>query len=173
MIRDNELKEIGKLLKPHGINGEIVMSLNIDVNPEELTCIVLRIDGINVPFYLTGVRPKSNETDLISIDGVETETEAVSLCGHTAYALSAELPLKEISSDGLYADEMVGFTVNANGVHLGFITGIEDSTANYLFIIEKTDGKSCLIPVADEFIENIDPEEQRVDLQVPDALLEL
>ena len=71
MIKRSELRPVGTLLKTHGIDGEIVVQLTADVDLEALQCIVLEIDGIFVPFFPTSVRPKSAETDLVSIDGVD------------------------------------------------------------------------------------------------------
>lgn len=174
MICDRDLKAVGKLLKPHGINGEIVASLTCDVDLEALSCIILDIDGIFVPFFLTGVRPKSSETDLVSIDGIENERQSAALCGRVMYALASDLPAHDADGDGgFYADDLVGYDVVANGSFLGKITALEDSTANYLFIIEKADGSGCLIPVADEFIDDINTEIRTVYMDVPEELLHL
>lgn len=172
MIQDNDISEIGKLLKPHGINGEIVVLLTKDVDLSDLSCLVLNIDGINVPFYLTGIRTKSRETDLIHIDGVADEKDAMQLCGHTVFALISELPISN-STDGMYATDLIGYSVKANGVEIGQITAIDDTTANILFIIEKIDGTTCLIPIADDFIDDINPGIRSIDLSVPEELLKL
>ena len=46
MITESQLFPVGRLLKPHGINGEITVLLTADVDLASLSCIVLRIDGI-------------------------------------------------------------------------------------------------------------------------------
>ncbi len=174
MIHDNELNEIGKLLRPHGINGEIVMLLTKDVDVSELSCIILNIDGINVPFYPVGIRTKSHETDLISIDGVTNETAAMQLCGHSVFALQSELSFAVSDpKEGMYATDLIGYSVKANGEKLGNIVAIDDTTANCLFVIEKKGGSTCLIPIADEFIDDINPDIRCISMTVPEALLEL
>ena len=50
-ITATELTTIGRLLKPHGINGEITMQLVVDVDIQSLKCIFLKLDGIFVPFF--------------------------------------------------------------------------------------------------------------------------
>ncbi|MDE6528656.1 MAG: 16S rRNA processing protein RimM, partial [Muribaculaceae bacterium] len=87
MIRENELRVVGRLLKPHGICGEITALITGDVDLTELNCIVLRLDGIFVPFFLEAVRPKSSETDLLTINGISDETQAARLCPNDIYAL--------------------------------------------------------------------------------------
>lgn len=56
---------------------------------------------------------------------------------------------------------------------LGKISGIEDSTANYLFIIETTDGRNLLIPVADEFVTGIDTDSRSIEMDLPEGLIDI
>lgn len=173
MIQRKELTKVGKLLKPHGINGEIVALIENDVDLAEVSCIVLEIDGINVPFFINAVRPKSADTDLLTIDGVADETAAAAICNHDLYVKTSELPEADIDAEGFYADDLVGFDVYVSDERIGKITGINDTTANYLFIIERPAGETVLVPVADEFIEILDPEKRRIELTLPEGLLEL
>ena len=172
MIFESDLRPIGKLLKPHGICGEITALLMDDIDLRQLSCIILQLDGIFVPFFLRAVRPKSSETDLVLIDGVNDEAQAARLCPNEFFALADELP-ETGDSDGVYTADMIGFAVEANGTALGKIVEIDDTTANYLFIIEKNNGERCLIPVADEFITGLDADTRRLSLDLPQGLLDL
>lgn len=177
MIREKVLRKIGRLLKPHGIAGEIVMLLTADIDPSLLECLILRIDGIFVPFFISSCRPKSSETELIKLDGVTDEAQAALLCPNEAYALASALPAEEDSdADGFYAEDLVGFDAidSDSGRTLGKIVGIDDTTVNYLFIIE-TPGRErpLLVPVADELIDALDPEARTITLQLPEGLLDL
>ena len=58
MITPDILTSIGTFFKPHGIKGEISATLDYDIDPSELRCIVLEIDGIIVPFFVDSRRPK-------------------------------------------------------------------------------------------------------------------
>ena len=172
MIFESDLRPIGKLLKPHGICGEITALLMDDIDLRQLSCIILQLDGIFVPFFLRAVRPKSSETDLVLIDGVNDEAQAARLCPNEFFALADELP-ETGYSDGVYTADMIGFAVEANGTALGKIVEIDDTTDNYLFIIEKNNGERCLIPVADEFITGLDADTRRLSLDLPQGLLDL
>lgn len=167
-----DVRLVGKLLKPHGICGEITALLTADVDLEELSCVLLCIDGIFVPFFLSSVRPKSSETDLLTIDGIDSEVDAARLCPCDLYALATEMP-DDSGADGFYASDLVGYEVLADGVPFGKITGIDDTTANYLFIIETPAGETRLIPVADEFIVALDPEARTIGLELPEGLADL
>lgn len=171
MISDNEIIEIGRLVKPHGINGEIVSVT--DLNPASLKCIVIKIDGINVPFFLDAIRPKGNESFLLTIDGIDSENDAASLCGKNVYALKHDIIEDESDEDGFYANDLIGFVIMENGCLIGEVVDIEDSTENALFITKRANGDIVYIPIADEFITEISVDTKTIEMNLPTGILEL
>ena len=73
MIRLSEIAEVGRFNKPHGIKGEISVSINTDIDLDDVKCVIVPIDGIFVPFFLQTIRPKTADTSLITIDGIVSE----------------------------------------------------------------------------------------------------
>ena len=195
MILRTELKEIGRLQKPHGINGEITASSPLDSGEfSALRCIVLEIDGIFVPFFIRAVRPKSSQTVLLTIDGVASEDEAASLCPATLFALRDDISRleaehssanshaaecdedsAEVEEEGFYAEDLVGYTVESDdGLLHGEIIELDDSTDNYLFIVRDRQGRRLMLPVADgSMIEEIDQERHHLLLSLPQGLLDI
>ncbi len=185
MISRTELKEIGRLQKPHGINGEITASSPLDAAElGSLRCVVLEIDGIFVPFFLTACRPKSSQTSLVTIDGIDSEVEAAKLCPAPLYALRDDLRRLEAEGDeeddddredGLYADDLVGFTVESDdGLLKGEIVELDDSTENSLFIVRDQNGQRLMLPVADgSMIAEIDVDRHHLVLSLPEGLIDL
>ncbi len=176
MIRKEELFEIGSFNKPHGISGEISVNLDEpDIDLGELKCIVTEIDGIFVPFFIDSVRRRGNNSVLIKIDGVADEKEANAFSRKTVYALRSDLDIPEPDfSDGLYAEDMVGFTLSdVEKGEIGLIVAINDTTDNVLFIVERTDGEEVFVPVAEELIAGIDVDRKTVVMNLPEGLLEL
>ena len=79
-----------------------------------------------------------------------------------------------MTKTAFYASDLIGFKVNdmTHGV-IGEISDINDSTQNILFIVKTPDGKELMIPVADEFILSIDPENETVNTDIPSEILTL
>lgn len=190
MILRTELKEIGKLQRPHGINGEINVQSRLDADElASLRCVVLEIDGIFVPFFISASRPKSSQTSLLSIDGISSEAEAAKLCPAPLYALRDDIrrleatdsESKEDSEDeeddkeGFYAEDLIGYTVESDdGLLRGEIVDLDDSTDNYLFIVRDQDGRRLMLPVADgSMIEEVDTQRHHILLSLPEGLLDL
>ena len=108
MITADQLIEIGRYNKAHGINGEISDTFDCDTMAVgELSALVSPMDGIFVPFFVNGIRPKNNDTLLLKIDGISNETQAKHLVNCPIYALAEEMP----EQDEVYCDFFIGFTI--------------------------------------------------------------
>lgn len=190
MILRTELKEIGKLQRPHGINGEINVQSRLDADElASLRCVVLEIDGIFVPFFISASRPKSSQTSLLSIDGISSEAEAAKLCPAPLYALRDDIRRLEATDseseedsedeeddeEGFYAEDLIGYTVESDdGLLRGEIVDLDDSTDNYLFIVRDQNGRRLMLPVADgSMIEEVDTQRHHILLSLPEGLLDL
>lgn len=190
MILRTELKEIGRLQKPHGINGEINATSPLDAAElAALRCVVLEIEGIFVPFFISSARPKSSQSSLLKIDGIASEAEAAALCPAPFYVLRDDIARLEAGDDGeddeeadeegddegFYAEDLIGYTVESDdGAFSGEIIDLDDSTDNYLFIVRDSAGRRVMLPVADgSMIEEIDPERHHLTLSLPEGLADL
>ena len=178
MINDNEITEIGKFQKTHALKGELNAILEVDPEFfEEGNAAIVNVDGIFVPFYVAGIRPKGSTSFLIRLEGIESEEEAKQFVNKSIYALKSELaPFLEIDEEELGDDsELIGYEIvdNDSGTSIGRIDGIDDSTHNLLFIVITDNGEELLIPAADEFILSIDDESRIIRMSLPDGLIDL
>lgn len=178
MITSDQLTEIGRLGKPHGINGEINAYLDVDVDTDVMHRIVLLIDGIYVPFFIGSIRRKGADTLILALDDVNNEHEAASLTNHVLYALTADgvtEPDEMSDEDGFYASDLIGYTLTDcdSKIKIGLIADIDDSTENVLFIVDRPDGSTVYIPVADELIGDIDTDSHILSMALPSGILDL
>lgn len=178
MINRDDLIEIGKFNKPHGIKGELSMTLDDEaVAVDGLRCLIVDREGIPVPFFVTGLRPRSHRTLLVSLAGVTSESGAREFANAPVYGLRSEVePMLEAAGDeddgeGFYANDLIGCTVEADGRILGEVADIDDSTANLLMVVNRTDGEgTVLIPIAAEFFEDVDAESRHIRMTLPEGL---
>ena len=179
MISRDEIAEAGKFNKPHGIKGEISVAVDDpEIDLEEVKCLIVEMDGIYVPFFINTVRPKSAETWLVTIDGVESEEAVRQFVNRPFFLLKSDLPEGSAAdgdeADGFYAEDLIGYTVDDENLgHLGEITDVNDTTDNVLFVITAADGAEILLPVADEFILDIDTENKILTTDVPEGIVDL
>lgn len=174
MITRQQLTEVGRTIKPHGINGEIAAAIDPILDLDTARCLVLDIDGIFVPFFVGSWRSRGSEAVLLNIDGVNDENAAKALCGKAVYALHEDVRHDSGDDDGFYADDLQGFTiVDDDATVIGTVVRVDTSTVNTLFEVERPDGSTVYVPVAEEFILEVNPEDRYIKMSLPTGLLDL
>ncbi len=169
MIREESVYKIGKLGKPHGIKGEISFLFTDDVfDRVESEYLILKLDGILVPFFMEEYRFRSDESALVKFESVDSQERASELTGTEIYF---PRDIAEESGDELSYAQIIGFTIkDANsGKTVGVISHVDTATDNILFELE--DG--TLIPVADEWIKDVDNKKRIISMSLPEGLLDL
>lgn len=176
MIKVEELTEIGSFRKTHALRGEMNAVFDFEptlLNPDD--CLIIELDGIFVPFFIESVRPKGSAGALVKLSGVDSEEDARRFVNHTAYMLTSSLPegIYEDDEDGGYATDFIGYEVfDPDSGLRGTISDVDLSTENALFIVNSESG-DVMIPVADELVREIDEENKKLILSLPEGLIDL
>lgn len=167
MIKDEEVYKIGRVGKTHGIHGEVQVQIDDDVfDRVDAEYLILRIDGILVPFFMDEYRFKNDDIALVKFSDIESNEQARCLTGCEVFFQRAMADAVE--HDMTYA-ELVRYSVvnSSDSTVLGQIEFVDDATDNILF--ELTDG--TLIPAAEELIAEIDSENRRIAMIIPEGLI--
>ena len=173
MIRKDEIFLIGKVNKPHGINGEMSFSFTTDVfDTEDADFFIFEIEGIFVPFYIESYRFRTESTALLKLEDIENEKQARAFSGLAIY-----LPISfqdKVNEKDIGMDYFIGFKIiDKTHSEIGTITAIDESTKNLLFIVENADADEILIPATDDFILDIDHERKNIFMEIPEGLLDV
>lgn len=156
--RDGQLLEVGRILRAHGLKGEVVVDFSSDRVERRSPGAVLRTtrgDLVVASAHAFQLRWR------VRFEGIDDRNAAERLRG---LVLQAE-PLQE-SGDRLWVHELIGAEVaDADGRILGRIDAIEANPAADLIVL---DG-GALIPVV--FVVSSSP--GRVNVEIPAGLLEI
>ena len=169
MIRQEEVDKIGRLGKAHGVKGEVSFQFDDDVfDRTDADYLILDIDGILVPFFMEEYRFRSDALALVKFCDVDTQERASELTGSNVYFPRA---LAEDEEGMPSLASLIGFDLvkAKDGIRVGTIATIDDSTANLLFELE--DGR--LIPASDDLITDINIKERTIKMEIPEGLLEI
>jgi len=169
MIRQEEVYKIGRLGKAHGVKGEVSFQFDDDVfDRTDADYLILDIDGILVPFFMEEYRFRSDALALVKFCDVDTQERASELTGSNVYFPRA---LAEDEEGMPSLASLIGFDLveEKDGIRVGTIATIDDSTANLLFELE--DGR--LIPASDDLITDINIKERTIKMEIPEGLLEI
>lgn len=172
MIRQEEVYKIGKIGKPHGVKGELTLFFADDVfDRVEAEYLVLCVDGILVPFYMDDWRFKTGETALVKFADIDTKEAASELTGCEVFFPKH---LSDRDEDDLTWDEIKGFdVVDANHGNIGKVVSIDESTVNVIMDVETAKGNIILVPANENLIKDVDPENRRIVVDLPDGLVDL
>lgn len=169
----NECFYVGKIVKKYSFKGELLAKLDTD-EPEQfenLDSILVNLRGNLVPFFIESSQLHKSELLRIKFEDVDTEDDADSLIKSELYLPLSFLP--ELEDDKFYYHEIIGFKVeDKNYGNVGIISGVNDSTAQALFEIDRN-GTEILIPMNDEFIIKVDKPNKTIIVETPEGLIDL
>jgi len=169
VIKEEDVYKIGRLGKTHGVRGEISFLFDDDVfDRVDADYLILRVDGILVPFFIEEYRFKSDANAIVKFDGIDTQERARELTGCDVYFPRS---LAEGDEGDISRSILVGFDIleAQSGKAVGRIAAIDDATMNILFELE--DGR--LVPASEDLITAIDQEARTITMHIPEGLLEL
>lgn len=172
MIREEEVYKIGTLTRVHALRGELSFSFTDDVwDRVDADYLVLRIDGILVPFQLEEYRFRSDSVALVKFLHIDSADDAQEFAGCEVYFPFALTPEEE--PEEYTWKHFTGFRVSDELLgDLGEVSHVEDSTANVLFCVEGRYGE-LLIPAVEEFVVDIDHSGRHLRMRLPEGLIDL
>jgi 16S rRNA processing protein RimM len=159
---DPELLEVGRILRPHGLRGRVIVELW--TNRAERVQAGSRLEGPAGALLVAAATRQPGaggwERWLVSFEGVDDHEQAEALRGAV---LRAE-PIED--GDALWVHDLVGAeVVDPDGRHIGVVQAVEANPASDLLVL---DG-GALIPL--RFV--VDHGPGRVTADLPPGLLEL
>ncbi|HEY0977349.1 MAG TPA: ribosome maturation factor RimM [Flavobacteriales bacterium] len=168
----DSLHRIGRLGKPWGHQGELTLHLE-GVDPEDIIhhgALFVAIDGQRVPFFFTKLYDKGRET-LIKFDEFADPQAAGILVGCEVFAPPGHLV--DGSDESWDPEEFVGLLVkDEEHGELGEVVAIEGTDTNLLLVVLQGE-REILVPLVDEMIVGIDPEEGFLIVRTPEGLIDL
>lgn len=164
---------LGKIVKKYSFKGEILVKLDTDQPEiyEHLDAVFLDLRNNLVPFFVEHSQLHKSELLRIKFEDVDTESDADAIMKSHLYLPLDLLP--KLDGNKFYFHEIIGFKIkDVDFGHVGIIKGINDSTAQALFEIDRN-GVEVLIPMNDEFIEKVDRNNKTIIVNTPEGLIDL
>lgn len=169
MITDKEVYKIGQIGRTHGVKGEVTFQFTDDVwDRAESEYLLLRVEGIIVPFFLEEYRFRSDTTALVKFLDYDSADDVQFLVGCDVFFPLALTP--EADEDTEYTWRyFTGFTLfDETAGCIGTIDRVDDTTQNVLFQVGER-----LIPAAEAWIKDINHKERTIHMSLPEGLLEI
>jgi len=183
--------QVAQVLKSNGTDGELVLGFR-EIAPEDINLqepVFIIFDGLPVPFYIESFQKRGNTKALVRLTDICSQEDVEEIAGKAVYIEEDGLPEMSLEEDGFAA--LVGWvlltpagipdqvgddkgTVGDNEemelYEVGEITDFMDIPNNPCIEVETENG-AVIIPLHEDFILGLDPENQEIVMQIPEGLL--
>jgi len=172
-MQKSECFSLGKITKTHALKGEVIIFLDVDA-PEyysKLEAVFLEIKGQLVPYIIEELQIKGRKS-IIKFEDINSIEQAETVVNAPVWLPLSALP--ELKGNQFYYHDVIGYEMHdvSSGTKIGVLKAIYESTGQDLFAMD-VDEKEVLVPIVDEFIHRIDHENQRIELKLPEGLLDV
>jgi len=164
MSADEGLVRVGRVIKPHGIRGELVVAAEGETLAEVAVGESLVVDGRAYP--VAGIRPHQGRL-LLGLEGCSDRSLAETLRGAAVEVDSDQL--RGLVEDEWYADDLVGWTLfDADGERLGVVSAVLPGAVHDYLQIGSQD--SQLVPMVRTWLVDVDAERRAISMNLPAGL---
>jgi 16S rRNA processing protein RimM len=165
---------VGRVLRPHGVHGEVVVEVRTD-SPAERFAVgsVYATDPPAAgPLTITEIRPHQGRL-LVTFDTFADRDVADALRGVLLLVDSSVVQEPE-DPDEFNDHQLVGLRAEtADGEVLGEVVRIEHAPASDLLVLSLVDGRTGLVPFVRAIVPTVDIAGGRVVLTPPEGLFDL
>ncbi len=166
-----DLIAYGKVIKPHGLSGEVkVLPFSGEFSSfKNFSTLYISQEIKNPPkFEISRSRNQTNHI-IVKLQGIDSIEDAQRLKGLTVFINKEELPEKE--EDEYYWFELIGMDVfDMDGKQIGKVKDIIDNTAQPLLVI-KNNSDEYLVPLVEKFVEDIDLTNSKIVINPIEGLI--
>ena len=165
--------KVGFFKKTHGVNGELVLEYEpqFEISIENADRFFVELEGLLVPFFIAedGFRFKTENSAILTFDGVESEKYAKRMVGSSVFLFKNEII---VMSDELSDSELVDYLlVDEKLGEIGIIDQIDNYSGNIVFTVNFK-GKELLVPFNEDFLLEIDKQNKVIKLRLPEGLFD-
>lgn len=165
--------QLGYVIKPHGLRGEIQIFLDVDTpsDYETLESVFVQQGQQLIPFFIESIAVRG-EKAIVAFEDIGSIDDSKGLKGLSLFLPLNNLP--ELEGDDFYYHELVGFSLkDLEGQVIGEVKSVLEAGAQELLSVAHESGKEILIPLTDELIEKLDKEAKLLVMKIPEGLLDV
>ena len=176
----DNLQQIAQVLKSNGTDGELVMGFR-EIAPEDINLnepVFIVFDGLPVPFFIESFTKRGNTKALVRLTDIRSMEDVEEIAGKAVYVEEDALPEMSLEDDGYAA--LIGWILLApvgddlsddmEVEEVGEITDFIDIPNNPCIEVDTKNG-AVMIPLHEDLILSVDPENLEIIMQIPAGLL--
>lgn len=183
-MTSDDLLRVCRIGRAQGLKGEVNVYAYTDEPELRFAAGSVLVDGHGRRFTVSRARTFKQRW-ILSFKGVSDRTAAEALNGTTLFITRAEAEEQDraaaqeageaeedLDEEGYYLEDLVQLTATApDGTVLGTVTDVLEGAAQDLLQIAEPGGHTSLVPFVKAFVQEVDPDADRLVLDVPKGLL--
>lgn len=162
----------GKILKKHGLKGEVkVLSFSSSFeNFDSFDSLYLSFNNSEPKRFFVEYKRYHKNFALVKFEGINTPEDADTL--HGAKVLIETKLLPETEEDEYYWFQLIGMdVVTPDQDIIGQVSNLLDNSSQPILVV-KNNSNEFLIPMVDKFVKKIDTEKSRIHIEPIEGLLD-
>lgn len=165
-MKKPDLQYLGEFIKLFSFKGEIILYSDNTISLiENLDTIFIDIDGAFVPFQIKKSKSHKKNIFRVLLEGISSESEAKDLLKKSVY-------INKLENQDNINNIVDNFNVYNNNEYLGIVISTTNKTGQTIIEVKMKE-KIVLIPFVDEFIVEINYDLNKIDMILPDGLLDI
>ena len=165
-MKKPDLQYLGEFIKLFSFKGEIILYSDNTISLiENLDTIFIDIDGAFVPFQIKKSNSHKKNIFRVLLEGISSESEAKDLLKKSVY-------INKLENQDNINNIVDNFNVYKNNEYLGIVISTINKTGQTIIEVKMKE-KIVLIPFVDEFIVEINYDLNKIDMILPDGLLDI
>jgi 16S rRNA processing protein RimM len=176
MIAESDLRMVGRIVKPHGIRGELLVDVRTDSADlrfavGSVVFVTSRDGSVTRSLTVTAARPHTGRL-LVCFEGVDDRDGAEALRGASLSANTGDLPPIE-DPEEFYDHQLEGLAVlTVGGVSVGTVREIVHGAGGDLLVVDREGGGEALVPFVRQIVPEVDVPGGRLLVDPPPGLLD-
>ena len=170
----DEYFELGYVKKTSGLKGMLLVQPDTDRAAHYLgtDAFFLEESGQAVPYFIEECTLDSKGLMRVRFEEIEDADAAHRLVGKKVFLPLHQLPALE--GKQFYFHEVIGWkAIDENNRTIGSIMDVLDRGPQELLLVKSAVGKEIYLPLADDFLLEVDRAKRELKLVVPEGLLDL
>ena len=165
-MKKPDLQYLGEFIKLFSFKGEIILYSDNTISLiENLDTIFIDIDGAFVPFQIKKSKSHKKNIFRMLLEGISSESEAKDFLKKSVY-------INKLENQDNINNIVDNFNVYNNNNYLGIVISTINKTGQTIIKVKMKE-KIVLIPFVDEFIVEINYDLNKIDMILPDGLLDI
>ena len=165
-MKKPDLQYLGEFIKLFSFKGEIILYSDNTISLiENLDTIFIDIDGAFVPFQVKKSKSHKKNIFRVLLEGINSESEAKDFLKKSVY-------INKLENQDNINNIVDNFNVYNNNEYLGIVISTINKTGQTIIEVKMKE-KIVLIPFVDEFIVEINYDLNKIDMILPDGLLDI